>query len=267
MIKKIVILFYLVSLWACESPFDVHPYDVHINGNHDINRKNIEKIKKKCNKKDTIRIAFISDSHGWYTDLKDEIAHINKRKDLDFIIHCGDLTETGTTKEYIWTRDELSKLRIPYVALIGNHDFLGTGNQVYDYIYGEKNFSFILNRTKFVCINTNATEYDYLAAVPNFDFMESEMTKDSVLFDRTLLIMHAPPYSDQFNNNVAKAFRRYIDFFPGLMCCIYGHNHNNRTEDIYNDGLLFYGIDCAAHRNYRVFTIFDKGYEEKLVYF
>ena len=91
--------------------------------------------------------------------------------------------------------------------------------------------------------------------------MEEEMVKDSAQFDRTILVMHAPPYSDQFNNNVCKAFRRYLDYFPGLMFCVYGHNHDDVVEDIYNDGLLFYSIDCAQHRNYRIFTITPDGYE------
>ena len=63
------------------------------------------------------------------------------------------------------------------------------------------------------------------------------------------------------DNNVCKAFRRYLDFFPGLMFCVYGHNHDDAISDIYNDGLIFYGIDCAQHRNYRIFTITPDGYE------
>ena len=106
-----------------------------------------------------------------------------------------------------------------------------------------------------------AVEYDYLAAVPNFDFMEEQFTKDTDKFDRTVIVMHAAPYSDQFNNNVCKAFRRYLDFAPGLMCCIYGHDHNDTVSDIYHDGLMFYAIDCAKNRNYRIMTIKKDGYE------
>jgi hypothetical protein len=134
-------------------------------------------------------------------------------------------------------------------------------------MFGTMDFSFIASRVKFVCLNTNATEYDYMAAVPNFDFMEQEVTTGTDRFDRTLLIMHAPPYSDQFNNNVCKAFRRYLDLFPGLLCCIYGHNHNDTVADIYDDGLLFWGIDCAEHRNYRIMTITPDGYEMEQIHF
>jgi len=267
--NKCLLLLFLVTLLlsSCDDVFDTHPYDVNFKGESGINAKQMEIIENAFADRDTLRVAFISDTHGWYTDARAEVDDLNARTDVDFVIHCGDLTEAGMSKEFERTRDILSKLCYPYVALIGNHDFLGTGNQTYEAMYGDMDFSFIAGRIKFVCLNTNATEYDYIAAVPNLDFMEEEFTSDSTRFDRTVIVMHAPPYSDQFNNNVCKAFRRYLDFFPGLMCCVYGHNHNDNVEEIYGDGLIFYGIDCAEHRNYRIMTITPDGYEMEQIYY
>ncbi len=251
----------LLLLVSCDETFQTHPYDVNIKGETGINSRQTAEIERRFADRDTLRVAFISDTHLWLSDASDGVADINRREGIDFVIHCGDLTDTGTTKEYEWSRDVLGSLHYPFVALVGNHDFLGIGDQTYGVMYGPMDFSFIAARVKFVCLNTNATEYDYMAAVPNFDFMEEEFTKDSARFDRTIIVMHAPPYSDQFNNNVCKAFRRYLDFFPGLMCCVYGHNHSDKVNEIYGDGLLFYGIDCAEHRNYRIMTITPDGYE------
>lgn len=265
--KNLTYILLTLLMVSCDGLFDTHPYDVNIKGKTGINAKNIAEIETAFANRDTLRVAFISDTHGWYSDAKDEIADLNNRSNIDFVIHCGDLTDTGTAKEYEWCRDILGKLHYPYVALIGNHDFLGTGDQAYQVMYGQIDFSFIASRVKFVCLNTNATEYDYMAAVPNFDFMEEEMTRDSTRFERTVVVMHAPPYCEQFNNNVCKAFRRYLDFFPGLMCCVYGHNHNDDVVDIYGDGLIFYGIDCAENRNYRIMTITPDGYEMEQIYY
>ena len=259
--KILLSLFITCLLTSCDDVFQTHPYSVHFDGETEINAKRISIIEPSTLNKDTLRVAFISDTHLWHSDARDEVDDINSRADIDFVIHCGDLTDTGTAKEFEWSRDILNRLRVPFVALIGNHDFLGTGNQTYSKMYGPMDFSFIAARVKFVCLNTNATEFDYMAAVPNFDYMEYEMVSDSARFDRTVIVMHSPPYSDQFNNNVCKAFRRYLDFFPGLMCCVYGHNHNANVDDIYGDGLIFYGIDCAAHRNYRIMTITPDSYE------
>ena len=161
-----------VCLAACDSVFRYHPYDVRINGDRDINARNIERIETACRNRDSLCVAFISDSHHSYTDLCDMIADINKRDSVDFVVHLGDLTDTGTIKEFEWARDCLSRLQKPYVALIGNHDFLGTGDDIYCKIFGKTDFHFIAGRTKFLCINTNATEYDHMADIPDFQFLE-----------------------------------------------------------------------------------------------
>ena len=53
--------------------------------------------------------------------------HANGRDDIDFVIHGGDYTEFGVTKEFEWAVERLNQLRVPYVGLIGNHDILGNG--------------------------------------------------------------------------------------------------------------------------------------------
>ena len=252
-------------LTACDDVFQVHPYDVRFDGETDINAHHIAEITSRCQNKDTLRIAFISDTHGWYSDAKDEVADINQRTGIDFVVHLGDLTDAGMTKEFVWARNILNNLDVPYVVLIGNHDFLGTGDQCYEAMFGSMNFSFIAGRIKFVCLNTNATEYDYMAAVPDFDFMEQEMNADSDRFDCTVLLMHAPPYSDQFNNNVCRAFQRYTSFFPNLMFCVFGHNHSQYIEEIYDDGVIYYGVASADKRNYYIFTITPDGYDYEIV--
>ena len=257
----------LLLLCSCDSLFSYHPYDARFSGQTDINAANISRIEALCRGKDTLRFAFIGDTHEWYSDTKDMMAALNANDSIDFVVHGGDLTDVGTTKEFVWARDILGGLRKPYVALIGNHDFLGTGNEVYGKMYGAVDFSFIAARIKFVCLNTNATEYDYMAAVPNFDFMEEQLTADSAAFDRTIVCMHARPYSDQFNNNVVKAFEHYVSLFPGLLFCLNAHDHHLQADDLYGDGIMYYGCASVEKRNYLLFTITPTGYTYEVVYF
>ncbi len=258
----------LFLLAACDTVFDVHPYDVNVDGDKQVNAANIKKIEEAVKGKDTIRFAVISDSHQWLDDLKDEVGDINRRNDsLDFVIHCGDLSDFGATREFQWTRDHLEKLQIPFVALLGNHDCLGTGNQSYNVIFGDPDFSFIAGRVKFLCLNTNAIEYDYSRPVPNFDFIEEQSTAESFRFDRTVVCMHAAPFSEQFNNNVAKVFNYYTHQLPGLMFCLYGHGHHSRQDDLFGDGNIYYQVSSAANREYYIFTITPKGYHYELIKF
>lgn len=254
-------------LSSCDSVFDVHPYDVRVKGQTQINSQQIVKIEEAVKSKDTIRFAFISDTHQWLTDFSDEVADINKRDSIDFVIHGGDLTDFGATREFEWAREKLFKLNVPFVALLGNHDCLGTGDQSYLEMFGNPDFSFIAGRVKFVCLNTNAMEFDYSKAVPNFDYMESQVTEDAADFDRTVMCMHAAPYSEQFNNNVAKVFNYYTQNFPGLLFCLYGHGHQTEQNDIFENGIIYYQVGNAPKRKYYIFTITPTDYRYEIVEF
>lgn len=258
----------LFSMSACDSVFDVHPYDVHVDGSKDVNAYQLKRIEQLAKSKDTIRFAFISDTHQWLDDLEAEVSDINRRSDsIDFVIHAGDVTDFGATNEFQWTRDRMQKLKIPFVVLLGNHDCLGTGNQSYEVIFGNPDFSFIAGRVKFVCLNTNAIEYDYSRPVPNFDFMQEQVKADSADFDRTVIAMHAPPFSEQFNNNVASVFNYYTHRFPELLFCLYGHGHHTRQDDLYGDGTIYYQVASAPNHEYYIFTITPTDYRYEIVKF
>ena len=257
----------LVLFSGCDSVFDIHPYDVRVKGQTQINSTMITKIENAVKSQDTIRFAFISDSHQWLNDLSDLVGDINKRDSIDFVIHGGDITDFGSTREFEWTRDKLFKLNKPFVVLLGNHDCLGTGNQAYEKMFGNPDFSFIAGRVKFVCLNTNAIEYDYSMAVPNFDYMEEEVTSRADEFDRTVVCMHAAPYTEQFNNNVAKVFNYYTLNFPKLMFCLYGHGHHTEQTDIYKNGIMSYQVGNTPKREYYIFKITPKDYSYEIIKF
>lgn len=246
---------------------DYHPYDVKIDGECNINATNIQRIQTACAGKDTIRFAAMGDSQVFYNETHDFVAHINSRNDIDFVIHGGDFTDYGTTDEFLWQRDILQKLNAPYVGLIGNHDCLGTGRDVFKKVWGDANFSFVAGDVKFVCLNTNALEYDYSEAIPDFDFILSQRDDTTDTVKRSIVCMHAPPYSDVFNNNVAQAFNHYLKLLPELLFCFNAHNHSLKVSDIYGDGTLYYQCDSMEGRSYYVFTITPSGYEYEVCYF
>ena len=150
---------------------------------------------------------------------------------------------------------------------VGNHDCLGTGEETYRAVFGDPNFSFIAGRIKFVCLNTNAMEFDYSRPIPDFTFLENEITDRKDEFDKTVVSMHVRPYADQFNNNVARVFHRYVTEFPGIQFCTAAHEHHVFEENLFEDGIMYYMSDCMKNRNYYVFTITPDGYEREVVYF
>lgn len=72
---------------------DYHPYDVHISGETNVNAHNMEKIEANCKGKTKICFAVMGDSQRWYDATEDFVKEINKRDDIDFVIHGGDMSE------------------------------------------------------------------------------------------------------------------------------------------------------------------------------
>lgn len=248
----------LLALAGCDV-IEYHPYDTRIDGPTDINATNVKRIEESCGGKTAIRFAVISDTQRWYDETREAVGSINTRGDIDFVIHCGDLTDFGATKEFVWMRDELQRLHPPYVCLLGNHDCLGTGGDVFRRMYGLPDFSFTAGRVHFVCLNTNAYEYDYSVAIPDFAFLKADLAAVPTQAERTVVAMHAAPQTEQFNNNVADYFQSTLHQYPGLSFCICGHGHATTQSDIFGDGILYYECGAAKKRQYLVFTINEKG--------
>ncbi len=257
-----------IMLTACDM-LDYHPYDVNVKPTS-INVSNGRRIEQLCAAADTVRFIAAGDTQGRYDDTADFVDFVNGISDsakIDFVLHTGDFTDYGTVDEYDWQRRILNRLKVPYVGCLGNHDCLGTGKQAYARIFGPSDTSFIAGGVKFVLLNTNALEYDYSVPVPDLDFIERQGTERTGEFSRTVVAMHAHPYSDVFNNNVAKAFEHYITQLPGLMMCINGHDHNLVQRTYFDDGVMYYGTPNIAKRQFYIFTITPNGYDYEVVSF
>ncbi|MDH6304443.1 Icc-related predicted phosphoesterase [Parabacteroides sp. PF5-5] len=268
MLKKVLFLFLCINLFACDL-IDYHPYDGRLDSDIEtgLNKKNIERITTLCETKDTIRFAFMGDTQRSLDETDDFVKLMNRNDSIDFVIHGGDITDFGLKKEYEWAYDIFSKLKQPYVALIGNHDVLGNGDQVYKKLYGAENFSFMAGDVKFVCLNTNAIEYDYSHPIPDFTFIKNELTDTLPAHKRTIVVMHAPPGCEQFDNNVMDVFQIYIKYFPSLMFCIHAHNHQFTATDIFDDGIIYYGCENIGKRSYLSFTLTKEDYSYELIHF
>lgn len=263
--KNWLLICFCLYLTSC-AKFNYHPYDGRIKGQVDINVTNINRIETATAGKKTIRYAFIGDTQRTYDETEDFVKHLNQQDSIDFVLHGGDITDFGVTDEFIWSRDILNGLKQPYVVIIGNHDFLANGEEVFTKVFGRINFSFVAGNTKFVCLNTNALEADYSKPIPDFQFIENEVAK-SENHQKTVVAMHAKPYSEQFNNNVAKVFQYSVNQFPNLLYCLNAHNHSYETDNLFEDGIMYYGTPNIKRRQYLLFTITEESASHELVNF
>jgi len=246
---------------------EYHPYDTDVRGERDVHARNIARIEAACRGRRIVRLAMISDTQRRYDDTERAVEAINARDDVDFVIHGGDLSDFGLKKEFEWQRDLLGRLRVPYVCLLGNHDCQGTGEAVFEKIFGPANFAFTAGDVRFICLNTNAMEYDYSHPVPDFGFIEREYASFAPPARRTVFAMHVRPYDFQFNNNVARVFEYSVVNFPQPLFCLFGHEHRWIEEEIFSDGMMYYGCPDIADRTYLLFTITPEGYSYEQVGF
>lgn len=264
--EKCLLLLLAVLLWGCDM-IESNPYDVRITGEKQLTYKNIELIEEATAGKSTIRFAMISDTQRFYDETVDAVNAINARDDIDFVLHGGDLTEYGATNEFLWQRDILERLQMPYVCVIGNHDCIATGIEAYQSLFGPLNFSFTAGDVRFVCLNTNSLEFDYSESVPDLGYIKNEIASMAPRVKKSVVLMHSRPYSEQFSNNVAQEFHQLLTRLPGLQFCVYGHGHNVTVDDLFGDGVIYYQCASAKKRTYLVFTIYENGYNYEVVEF
>ena len=264
---KLSIILLAVTIIACT---EYHPYDTHFNGQRNINSENIKLIEKKCQSDKNIKFVAISDSQRWYDELEKAVEKINKLEDVDFVIHLGDIADFGMSNEFELQRNILNHLSVPYVCIIGNHDCLATGELIFREMFGEYNFAFQAGDVRFLYLNTNALEFDLTEDVPDLSFINEQVLaaqSEKSNTNKCVVAMHAQPYSEQFNNNLAEVFQHSIRQLPNLQFCVHGHGHNYRQEDIFSDGVTYYQCDNIGKQSFLVFEINGKGYECKRVFY
>lgn len=288
------VLWLTICMWLAScSNFEYLPYAADIDGPHNIHESSIEQIQRACQGRDTIRFAFITDSQGAYDEFKMAMDVIAQVPDVQFIVHGGDQSDFGITKEFVWARNILLSKSIPFVCLLGNHDCLGNGEHTFQYLYGNENFAFNASFLHFVGLNTVALEYDYSHPVPDFKFMENDCKQtlalgDSIAF--TIVAMHSPPHDEQFNDNVDNVFQYYVTQYPGLRpsdpsypshegveavkrgtrrngFCLNGHTHRLDIKNEFNDGVLYYGLADTKKRMLQIYTVTRHGYECETINF
>ena len=258
------LLILTLLLGSCDM-IEYHPYDTRLHGDTGLTARMTAQIEQQCRGKAKIRFAVISDTQRWYDETEKIVNDINARDSIDFVVHLGDQSDFGLTKEFVWQRKIMMRLSRPFVCIIGNHDCLGTGEDVYHRIYGDDNFSFNASFAHFVCLNTNAFEYDYSQAIPDFDYIKKDIGQTSPDTGCTIAAMHAVPFSEQFNNNVADYFDYMLRQYPHLLFCLGGHDHHTSVDHLFKDSPPYYKCGNAGKKTYLIFTVTPNDYRYETI--
>jgi 3',5'-cyclic AMP phosphodiesterase CpdA len=222
---------FLGSCWEF-SPNQVFDNDTPV----DLNAKNLENLYAAA-KDDTIVIAFVGDSQRFYDEFEDFVDKANEIESIDFVILAGDITDFGLLEEFELIQEDLAELNKPYIGVIGNHDVLAHGEEVFERMFGPLNFSFVYDSVKFVVHNTNSREYP-TGDVPDLTWLAHELTPgDSVRY--YIGVSHIPPFSPDFDKGLETSYANLLASTPGFLVSLHGHIHEHKDAYPYEDGIRY----------------------------
>ncbi|MCC9137844.1 metallophosphoesterase family protein [Pontibacter silvestris] len=257
-------LLVLLALQACDK-FEYSPYEVRLDKNErDVNNRSIERIKAlNISPSDTLRFVLTADVQGFYSDDDDLVDALNKRNDIAFVLLGGDITDFGLLKEFKWIYQSFERMKVPYVAVIGNHDATNNGKQVYEAMYGDFNFSFTVADRKFIFLNTNYLEFDKNA--PDLEWLESELA-DASSYLNTFVVSHIPPTNVEFGADKATEYENLLEQHNVSMS-IHGHNHNYDYYKVKEGGVDHLNVSTTSKREYIVMNVIGKDVQFERVNF
>jgi 3',5'-cyclic-AMP phosphodiesterase len=222
-LRRISLLFALLGLAvaAATSCIRTTPFqsDPSVSG---LTQKNLKALDSRRPAPRPFKLVALGDTHIDYDNLARTIDAINARDDIELVLFTGDMTNLGLLQEYEWSHEQYSRLRIPYFTVIGNHDALGHGIEIYQEMYGPLDYSFSFGGVKFVMFNSNTLEFQ--GAAPRREWLIDQV-HDRRPEEGVILVAHHDLMSpdDYVGGNVAELYEQLVQV-DGVIGVIHGHN-------------------------------------------
>lgn len=253
--KSLLILLLLPFFLACNSdeysPNQVFGSRTPVH----VNNEQINALKPKAVGA-PIRIAVSGDTQRSYTESALFVNHVNARNDVDFVILNGDISDFGLVAEFEGIYKIYKRLNVPFISVIGNHDLVANGLQVYQRMFGPLNFTFNYAGIKFVCHDSNGREYNFDASTPNLNWLKTNLKLDQGITN-IVAISHVPPVDADFDPAIATPYQTLFNQTPGLLASIHSHRHDNLKTYYQNGstGVPFIVTNAIVNRAYTIIEI------------
>ena len=241
----------LIAALSCERTFEYSPYQADVKSKYlNTTSQNLLKIQAINSGSTDFSFAFISDSHFQYDNLRKVIDDINSNDAVQFVLFGGDMADQGLLKEYEIFHDLLANLDKPYLTVIGNHDYLSNGQDIYKNMFGDLNYSFVFNNSKFIMFDDIFWESNKL---PEFNWLENELD-DSQSFEHVFVVAHIPPFGDQFDNVSQDRYREMMASY-NVNLSLHGHMHRYLFAEYYSDGVDYLMVPSLEEPDYGLIRI------------
>ena len=202
-----------------------------------------------------MHFVITGDLQRFYDDVGDMVTAINQLPENDAVFITGDLTDFSIGREFLWLNKELKNLRVPFLTVIGNHDCLANGTELYEDHYGSLNYSFTWNSIRFLMHNTNSREFSFNGNVPDMNWIRSQLA-DSSNYKHTIFISHVPPGNDDFDASLASSYINTISAAKGVIFSANGHNHDSWIGHLNNSTTWNINTCSPDNRRFAFITIY-----------
>ncbi len=149
----------------------------------EIDNKDKQDIEIETPEKDGFKFAVVGDTQGMNHIFKDAVKQM---KDIDFLIHLGDLTVSGKEEGYNSVQAVMDSTGFPVYTTIGNHDVRFNGTERYKKRLAPLQYSFSYSNYNFIFLNSAGLSL----SEDQIDWIESKLSKD----ERDVIVTHAPYY-------------------------------------------------------------------------
>ncbi len=228
---------YEISPWATDADC---PASVTID--HNIAR--LQALELAEGNRASYKVALVSDPQMYPGAFERVIKRINGMSDVSFILLSGDLAETGIKAEFEWACKAMSKSIKPIFAVVGNHDALSFGKEVWLRTFGVFDYSFTYQDSKFVAYNDNKYEFDN---VPDRDWLEAEAAGSAARLN-TIAVSHIPPWDNDLE--LSGELEAY-----GFDLTIHGHEHDFDFWQLFDVQLPHYITSFTKEKEYGILTV------------
>lgn len=253
------------ALWigGCSESFEYSPNQVFDKDSRiSLNAKNLEWLQSMP-QDDTITVAFVGDSQRFYDELDKFIDTVNAISAIDFIILAGDISDFGLLLEFELITEMFARVNKPYIGVVGNHDVLSKGEEVFKKMFGACDTSFVYQQVKFVVHNTNGKEYP-AGNVPDLGWLKNELVmNDSV--KHLITVSHVPPFSQDFDSQLEMPYVTLLQETPGLLMSLHGHIHEHKDGYPYNDGVRYMTTHSFDKRSFVLLKIYSGNVDKTII--
>lgn len=197
-------------------------------------------------------VGVIPDTHFYYKDFNTVVQNLNQSSDIDLVVHLGDMTNNGLRSEYRHALEILQKVQAPWLTIIGNHDALTYGKDIYFNMFGPYNYYIDVVDFRLIFFNNNDLEFNNTGL--DYKWLQNVLSSGSDK-DHRIVFAHISVTVDR--NLRAEMTERLDKMMNDHNVIISLHGHTNTLYARDDDGTDHIGIGHIETGKYGILKIYE----------